>query len=140
MKTLNLIQFVRLAFTQGGGSFNLADGSVNPTEGYMVATKGNKKKVQIDILLKEGEIVKQLTKHAFRHVVDTYDAWAFNPFIYLQMWFNKEDGLWHFDICEQEHNLEDALKLGRERNMTSVWDCKSRIEIGIEFLKKIEGL
>lgn len=126
---MNLISFTKQAFSQGGGSFNLFNGTINPIEGYMVAMEGAEQKVNINPRLKDEHKIKELTNIVFRYIsgIDIFDKWYSNPDAHLGIWRNE--GLWVLDISENIKELNTATELGRQRKQIAIWDCKNNVEI-----------
>jgi len=129
---MNLISFTKQAYSQGGGSFNLFNGTINPTDGYMVAMEGAEQKVNINIRLKDEHKIKELTNIVFRYIsgIDIFDRWYNNPNAYLGLWYSDE--MWYLDLSENIEGELIAIDLGNGRKQLAIWDCKNNREIRLK--------
>lgn len=147
----NLVQFTATAYYNLGGSFNLSNGEINPTKGYMVSLEHFEQIVEpayirISKILEhlseilefpyqvtQAEEIRILTFDVFKYVSDirvfdkTYED--DNGILHLGLWFNSEEKKWYLDLSENISELDEALRLGKERKQIAIWDCKNSKEI-----------
>lgn len=129
---MNLISFTKQAYSQGGGSFSLFNGTTNPIDGYMVAMEGAEQKVNINPRLKDEHKIKELTNIVFRYIssIDIFDKWYSNPNVYLGLWYSDE--MWYLDLSENIEGELIAIDLGNGRKQLAIWDCKNNREIRLK--------
>ena len=117
-----------------GMSLQLTDASV-PTDGYMVACdpgdNADIRKATVKPASEfssqeeyEEEFKSQMADFVRRNAdVLTRDG------MHLGTWLDPETGICYFDISERVEDVEEAKRLGAQRNEISVWDVKNMTEI-----------
>lgn len=111
---MNLPQFISTAQQNGGGSYNLYTGEVNPSSGYMVAlpfeaihSEVNKDNV-LQYILQNAETLSAVNR-------------------FFGLWFDNEK--WYFDVSENVSKLSDAIRLGMAFDQLAIWDCENGVSI-----------
>jgi hypothetical protein len=107
---MNLPQFLELAKQNGGGSYNLNTGEVNPTSGFMVS-------------LPESErITQQLDKSSLLTFILENSEKLANPTYFVGLWFDNLQ--WYIDVSENVPKLRDAAVLGMLYDQLAIFDCE----------------
>ena len=120
MNARNLINSIA---TTGGGSYNYKTGELNPSQGYMVAIKGCEKVYKLGT-----EIDSAVRDYTMEQGLNL----AIRDNGFLGFW-TDDKGRLVGDISENIESLEDALKLGAEREQIAIWDCANGCEILIKY-------
>jgi hypothetical protein len=105
---MNLVQFLDLATTNGGGSYNINTGEHNPNTGYMVSLPFEHTHSE----LTKAEVLDYVLKHADALAVDNR---------YFGLWF--DGGQWYYDVSENVTDLGEAIRLGMANNQLAIYDC-----------------
>lgn len=118
MKT-NLLKVLNLIRLEGGVSYNLNTGEVNPPDGYMVS------------LAKHETRVKQIDESELRRYIRAKAHLLAPPNRYLGVWHDGEDYV--LDVSELVESREVALLFGKNRKQQAIWDNKHKDEILIHY-------
>ena len=124
---------------QYGGFTQLADGTINPTEGYIVG--GLVEPTTMDLhtdKLKELSVLTTSEFEEFKELWDkyhmlldehqaTYHMYKYASGIGVGTWVHE--GQIHFDLVQHLHNLDVATKLAKEHGEIAIYDCKNQKEI-----------
>lgn len=123
----------------GGGYTHLADGTINPTEGYIVGglTEATTMDLHTDEL-KELSVLTIAEFQEFKKLWDKYDAllhehqatyhmYKYASGIGVGTWIHE--GQIYFDLVQHLYNLDVATKLAKEHGEIAIYDCKNQKEI-----------
>ena len=118
-----------------GGFTRLADGTINPTEGYIVG--GVVEPTTMDLhtdKLKEVSVLTVAEFEEFRELWDKYDtllhervASADGAGIGIGTWCYQ--GQIHFDLVNNIQDLNIATSMAKRRGEIAIYDCKNQKEI-----------
>jgi hypothetical protein len=99
----------------GGVSMRVVDGAI-PTKGYAVAFgKGF------------SEIVPSANAEDVWNFVNVHSAKFFAERHYLGLWENENET--YLDVVEVVDSVNEAVRLGRERDQIAVYDLENGVEI-----------
>lgn len=130
---MNLVEFSKQAYTQGGGSFNLLSGEVNPTSGYMVSTPNNEVRMHFMPSLTEKEKIHKLTEQVFLYMAEKFDLWYYDSSMYLGLWYDAENKLWYIDLSQNIQDKDKAMEIARANKQLAIWDCENKETIHTYF-------
>lgn len=121
----NLKTFLDNTIKNGGCSYNISTGEINPKDGFMVAIPNMERTVKLSDGFNEVHKVLANFLHDFSgEIVD-------NENIFIGSWYNKDNGLIYFDLSEKIINIWDAVSLGNKRKQLAIWDNANGKEIRI---------
>ena len=122
-----------------GGFTRLADGTINPTEGYIVGglTEPTTMELHTD-KLKEVSVLTISEFEEFKKLwdkyqmlldehQDTYHMYKYASGIGVGTWIHE--GQICFDLVQHLYNLDVATRVARERGEIAIWDCKNQKDI-----------
>ena len=122
-----------------GGFTRLADGTINPTEGYIVGglTEPTTMNLHTD-KLKEVSVLTISEFEEFKKLWDkynmlldehqnTYRMYKYASGVGIGTWCYQ--GQIHFDLVQHLYNLDVATKLAKEHGEIAIYDCKNKKEI-----------
>ena len=110
-----------------GGYTRLADGTINPTEGYIVGGVTKESKMVETFVLIDDHYAE------FKGLWRTYDMQLDerNPLGLgssgIGTWIHK--GKIYFDLVQHIQDLDVATKLAKEHGEIAIYDCKNQKEI-----------
>lgn len=110
MKT-NLLKICNEVALNGGISYNLTTGDVNPDCGYMVS------------LPSLGVIASYVDEDLLRSFIKTRPAALYGVDRWLGIW-RDEDGMFHLDVSVRIEDREQAIEAGKRYNQIAIWDCQ----------------
>lgn len=122
----NLLQFVKQTIKNGGASYCMHTGQMNPETGYMVSLQ--EYNLPVDTTeLSYAEIEYEI-KHYTSQVnyVYLYERHAPED-SFLGTWFDGD--ILHLDVSINVDNLDEAIKLGRLNKQIAIYDCANKIDI-----------
>jgi len=117
-----------------GGYTRLADGTINPTEGYIVG--GVTEPTTMDLAspgapanTKYQEFKELWDKY---HMLldehqNTYRMYKYASGIGVGTWIHE--GQIYFDLVQHLYNLDVATNIAKERGEIAIYDCKNQKEI-----------
>jgi hypothetical protein len=110
-----------LTSQHGGSTFNLQKGSLSGTPHYAVS-----------IYPERGVVVDgPASPEAIAQFVQKNADLLQDPQNSIGTWFNKEDGKTYLDVSVTSDNLDDALRLGQEKNQLAIFDLGNFEEIKV---------
>ena len=122
-----------------GGYTHLADGTINPTEGYIVGgvTEPTTMELHTD-KLKEVSVLTISEFEEFEKLwdkyqmlldehQDTYHMYKYASGIGVGTWIHE--GQIYFDLVQHLYNLDVATKLAKEHGEIAIYDCKNQKDI-----------
>lgn len=120
----NLKQFVKATIENGGASFNLVTGELNPTTGYMVAIQGHEKIVPN--VTSEKQLQYIISDFIREHAIILASGIS-NEGNYIGTWLHE--GNLYLDVSCNVSNKADAIKVAKEGSQLAIWDCANNCEI-----------
>jgi hypothetical protein len=117
---MNLRKLADMIVANGGASYNLNTGELNPTEGYMVATEGHE------------QTVEYVDEDILRDYIDQHVLALAEENHFLGAWLSN--GKYVLDVSEIMAQKRQAIFFGIIRKQDEVWDCAKGI--GIKILDK----
>lgn len=123
----NLKEFLKATMKNGGASFNLVTGELNPKTGYMVALIGHEK------IIAGVSDEKQLQYHIADYIKDKAILLASgitDDKKYLGTWVN--DGKLYLDVSINFVDKAMAVEIATRSNQLAIWDCANQTEIKID--------
>lgn len=111
-----------LVRAQGGASIDPLTG-LQPTTGYMVAVQGHNREVpEDDFFGAPGEDAMYDWIEEKRDVLS-------QPGSHIGLWHDTANREVVLDVSQQVDDLDEAIRLGQERNQQAVWDVANGVEI-----------
>ena len=122
-----------------GGYTHLADGTINPTEGYIVGGLVEPTTMELHTdKLKEVSVLAISEFEAFEKLwdkyqmllnehQDTYHMYKYASGIGVGTWIHE--GQIYFDLVQHLYNLDVATKLAKEHGEIAIYDCKNQKDI-----------
>lgn len=95
-----------------------------PTDGYMVAVQGHNREIPEEEFF-DGD---RGTRALLSWIEDNRDALS-QPDAHVGLWHDTDNGEVVFDVSQRVDTLQEAERLGRERNQQAVWDVANGTEI-----------
>lgn len=120
----NLKDFLRSTIVNGGASYNVVTGELNPKVGYMVAISGHERIIENVTNEKQLQylIADYLKDKAIILVSGITDN---NKFI--GTWINE--GKLYLDVSVNIADKDAAIALAKSSNQLAIWDCENQTEI-----------
>lgn len=124
---MNLINVFNSIEKNGGATYNINTGELNPSEGYMVSLVGFEKATKIPENLNE-----------FQNIMSAYldkkvwDQLAISEDIYLGFWIDGDT--FYVDLSEKFEFKEWAITIGYNRNQKAIWDANKKETIYLPIL------
>ena len=129
---------IRLAYINtllDGGFTRLADGTTNPTEGYIVGGVTEPTTMALHAVatsMAYVEVVKQYAEfkklwHKYDLQLDEYTSIFSDAVMGVGTWIHK--GKIYFDLVQHIHDLDVATNLAKERGEIAIYDCANQKEI-----------
>lgn len=118
-------QIISTGIANGGFTWNPHDGTT-PRSGYVVAIQGHSK------ILPYSPDDPDAWDKLRTSFVDFYKQnknFFTDPAIHLGGWYDKDHNEFVFDPVEVVDDLDQATKLGRDRNQQAIWDIANGTEI-----------
>ena len=107
---------------QGGASIDPLSG-LQPTDGYMVAVQGFNEEVP------EGEFFGPGGADRLVAWIDKNQEQLSQPGGHIGLWHDTANGEVVLDVSQRVDTLDEAVKLGGERNQQAIWDVANGEEI-----------
>jgi len=111
----NLLKIVNLVNLNGGATYNLVTGELNPDHGYGVAVNGYEERVPF---IDHDTLANYVLQHA---TILTNDS------LFLGIW--KDGNEYVLDVTQTIEDREEAIRVGIERGQLAVWDSANKDEI-----------
>ena len=112
----------------GGASYNVNTGELNPTTGYMVATKGHEQKFSIPATFEEFKNYVRV----FLFDRNTFDVLVDNENAFVGCW--KHDNELYIDVVYNVKEFEEAYSRGFDNEQIAIYDCAKKRDITIVYL------
>lgn len=124
---------------QYGGFTQLSDGTINPTEGYIVGGLVEPTTMSLHTdKLKEVSVLTTSEFEEFKELWDkyhmlldehqaTYRMYKYASGIGVGTWVHE--GQIYFDLVQHLYNLDVATNIAKERGEIAIYDCKNQKEI-----------
>ena len=108
---------------QGGASISPITGT-QPTDGYMVAVQGYNREVpDAEFFGPGGE------DRLYDWIEENQQVLGLQG-SHIGLWHDTENGEVVFDVSQRVDDLDEAIRLGGERNQQAIWDVANGEEIG----------
>lgn len=105
-----------IARINGGITYNVLTGEMNPKEGYMVSIEGHE---QTTPILTPNGIIGYIGEKAN----------VFSEEVYLGLW--KAD-VWYFDVSILVRDRESAIRIAKQNNQKAIYDLNNKQDIEVE--------
>jgi hypothetical protein len=124
-----------------GGFTRLADGTTNPTEGYIVGGVTEPTTMDLDTVATSIAYRDAMQYAEFKKLWDKYEMQLDETTSLKFSHTSNLDksglgvGTWcyqgqiHFDLVQRIHSLEVATRVAKERGEVAIYDCKNKKEI-----------
>jgi len=120
-KKLNLKTVLEEIFLEGGISYNITTGEVNPKSGYMVSILGFEKQFDADKIT-DNDIKEFISANA-------YDLWGENRFV--GGWIDKDNNKVVLDISVNITDMTNACYTGIINKQKCIYDCSNKRNISL---------
>lgn len=120
-KKLNLKTVLDEIFLEGGVSYNVTTGEVNPKTGYMVGILGFEKQYDLDTI-KANDLREYVLDNA-------YDLWGENRFI--GGWIDTDTQKVVLDISVNITDVTNACYTGIINKQKCIYDCSNKRNISL---------
>jgi hypothetical protein len=120
-KKLNLRTVLDEIFLEGGVSYNVTTGEVNPKSGYMVSILGFEKQFNVDTI-KADDLRDYVSTNA-------HNLWGENRFI--GGWIDKDTNKVVLDISVNIIDVTQACYTGIINKQKCIYDCSSKRTISL---------
>ena len=120
-KKLNLKTVLDEIFLEGGVSYNVTTGEVNPKTGYMVGILGFEKQYDLDTI-KANDLREYVLDNA-------YDLWGENRFI--GGWIDTDTQKVVLDISVNITDVTNACSTGIINKQKCIYDCSNKRNISL---------
>ena len=120
-KKLNLRTVLDEIFLEGGVSYNVNTGEVNPKSGYMVSILGFEKQYDLDTIK-----ANDLREYVLDNV---YDLWGENRFV--GGWINKDTNKVVLDVSVNITDVTNACYTGIINKQKCIYDCSNKRTISL---------
>ena len=107
---------------QGGASLDPLTG-LQPTDGYMVAVQGFNEEVPESEFFGPGGADRLVTW------MDRNQEALSQPGGHVGLWHDTANGEVVFDVSQRVDSLDEAIRLGGERNQQAIWDVANGAEV-----------
>ena len=120
-KKLNLKTVLDEIFLEGGVSYNINTGEVNPKSGYMVSILGFEKQYDLDTI-KANDLREYVLDNA-------YDLWGENRFV--GGWIDKDTNKVVLDVSVNITDVTNACYTGIINKQNYIYDCSNKRNISL---------
>jgi hypothetical protein len=120
-KKLNLKTVLDEIFLEGGVSYNVTTGEVNPKTGYMVGILGFEKQYDVDTI-KANDLRDFVSNNA-------YDLWGENRFV--GGWIDTDTQKVVLDISVNITDVTNACYTGIINKQKCIYDCSNKRNISL---------
>ena len=120
-KKLNLKTVLDEIFLEGGVSYNVTTGEVNPKTGYMVGILGFEKQYDLDTI-KANDLREYVLDNA-------YDLWGENRFV--GGWIDTDTQKVVLDISVNITDVTNACYTGIINKQKCIYDCSNKRNISL---------
>jgi hypothetical protein len=118
---INLKTVLDEIFLEGGVSYNVTTGEVNPKSGYMVSILGFEKQYDLDTI-KANDLREYVLDNA-------YDLWGENRFI--GGWIDKDTNKVVLDVSVNITDVTNACYTGIINKQKCIYDCSNKRTISL---------
>jgi len=118
----NLKGFIDSINVNGGCSYNINTGEINPNSGYFVSIAGAEK------------VVTSLTEETVKQYIEDNIDLLITDRVYLGGWFNE--GLVYLDCSQQIEELKTAVRKGIERGQLAIFNAETKESIYLPSAQK----
>jgi hypothetical protein len=126
---MNIIQAISALFTNGGFSFNINNGDLNPSHGYMVAvSKDTERVISSAVRYKRSAIENEIK----RFIQDNSQILANDNYV-VGAWQNGKDLF--LDVSELIEDIDEAISLAEQREQLAIYDNTNKETINLSSLK-----
>ena len=109
----------------------LADGTINPTEGYIVGGVTEPTTMKLDAVATSIAYRDAMQYAEFKELWTKYEMQLnekpFPSGLGIGTWIH--DDKIYFDLVQRIYNLDVATRVARERGEIAIWDCENQKEI-----------
>lgn len=119
----NLKKFVAATLQNGGASFSLQTGELNPTSGYMVAISGHEK--IIPNVTDNNQLQYIIADYIKENAIILAAGISCDTFIGTWLHENKL----YLDVSQNVADKASAVRMAVDNNQLAIWDCENQTEI-----------
>lgn len=120
-KKLNLKTVLDEIFLEGGVSYNITTGEVNPKTGYMVSILGFEKQYDVDTI-NANDLREYVLKNA-------YGLWGSDRFV--GGWLDKDTNKVVLDVSVNITDVTNACYTGIINKQKCIYDCSNKRNISL---------
>jgi hypothetical protein len=120
-KKLNLNTVLDEIFLEGGVSYNITTGEVNPKSGYMVSILGFEKQYDVDTI-NANDLREYVLKNA-------YGLWGSDRFV--GGWLDKDTNKVVLDVSVNITDVTNACYTGIINQQKCIYDCSNKRNISL---------
>lgn len=113
---MNLRKILDEILLEGGISYNINTGQMNPSTGYMVSILGYEEKFDVNEITDAD-----IQSYTLKHIDD-----LLSEFKYIGGWLDKDNNNVVLDISINIDDLEYAYYLGMINKQKCIYDCKNK--------------
>jgi hypothetical protein len=117
-----------------GGFTRLADGTINPTEGYIVGGVTEPTTMELDTVATSIAYRDAMQYSEFKELwnqyelqLDDYTSNLYEAGMGVGTWIHE--GQIYFDLVQHLYNLDVATNIAKERGEIAIYDCTNQKEI-----------
>ena len=127
---MNFLNVYNCIVENGGATYNIVTGELNPTSGYMVAQKGFEK--VFDFYPNYNVFSEQVRSYLIKEILDQIIC---RSDIYLGFWL--KDGKIYFDIVDRIMDRDTAIREGRRNQQLSIYDANEKKDIEVHLGRSV---
>lgn len=119
---MNIKAFIKSILDNGGASYNLNTGELNPSKGYFVSNHGSE------------EIFEEWTPEDVRTYINKNAIELTNPSVFLGAWI--QDGVLFLDCSAQILDKKEAINSGFNNFQQAIYNANEGVVINLPTLQE----
>ena len=119
---MNIKNFIKQTITDGGCTYSINSGEINPSSGFAVAME-HRELIVNELGLTSDKLLRS-------YIDSNLDVLSSNN-CYLGSWKSSHNGkdIYYLDCVEVIADRDDAIKCGIDNNQLAIYDLENEIEI-----------